>query len=108
MRLGLRQPRAGGSGVAGIGFILSPVSWWNDALVNIPLALGAARAVSHLTGVDVRILFGLFYWATNIAGIILMAAGSGYSLGGALSRRSIAIGILASIAYTLAVLIILG
>ena len=116
MRLNLRLPRSGspgfrrilGAGVATIGFILSPASWWNDALVNIPLALGMAKAVSSLTGIGVDVLFAVFYWITNIVGIILVAAGSSYSLGGTPSRRSLLAGVLASIAYTLAVLVILG
>ena len=29
-----------GGVVAMIGFLLSPLSWWNDAFVNIPIAYG--------------------------------------------------------------------
>ncbi|MCE4602176.1 MAG: hypothetical protein F7C08_01060 [Desulfurococcales archaeon] len=116
MKLNGRLPKGGGpnvkrligASIASIGFILSPVSWWNDALVNIPLALGMAKTVSHLTGLDVGLLFAMFYWATNIAGIILMIAGSSYSLGRSSPRRNLIIGVLASIVYTMAVLVILG
>lgn len=59
---------------ATIGFILSPASWWNDAFVNIPLALLAAKVLT-LIGVPMDIGFVVSYWASNIIGIILMAYG---------------------------------
>ena len=35
-----------GSTLGVIGFLLSPLSWWNDLLVNIPLAVAFAWVVS--------------------------------------------------------------
>ena len=72
----LRQVKRVFSGIiALIGFLLSPISWWNDILVNFPL--------SYLFAVPFRLLderlflpsFILGYWLTNIAGILMMHFG---------------------------------
>lgn len=61
--------------LATIGYILSPLSWWNDLFINLPLAYVFAS------------LFGFFskdlflpamivgYCITNVAGFILMHHG---------------------------------
>lgn len=70
----LRQ-RARGSLMATVGYMLSPLSWWNDVYVNVPIAYAFAWGV-HL--IDKR-LFGpslvLFYWITNLAGLLLLHKG---------------------------------
>ncbi len=64
-----------GWALAAIGFILSPLSWWNDLLVNIPLAylfawpFGALNERLFLPA----LVFG--YWLTNIIGMLLMHTG---------------------------------
>ena len=40
--------KLGGSVLAFVGFMLSPLSWWNDAFVNIPLALLFAWLMSAI------------------------------------------------------------
>jgi uncharacterized membrane protein len=58
-----------------IGYLLSPLSWWNDAFINIPIAYGFAWLISLLD----RPLFVpaliFFYWVTNIAGFVLLHKG---------------------------------
>ena len=58
------------------GFILSPLSWWNDAVVNIPIALALAHTTSGVLGLETPKLFIAFYWITNIIGILLMILGA--------------------------------
>lgn len=56
-----------------VGYILSPLSWWNDLLVNIPLAYGFAELFSLLLGRTwFPVLFAIGYNITNITGILLM------------------------------------
>src|ERR1035438_1053489 len=43
--MGWKRKMTGGV-VAMIGFMLSPLSWWNDLFVNVPLALAFAWLVS--------------------------------------------------------------
>lgn len=59
-----------------LGWLLSPLCWWNDLLVNLPLALGFARLVSLLN--PAWLLPGLVsgYWLTNVAGLLLMRNGA--------------------------------
>ncbi|MCE4600243.1 MAG: hypothetical protein F7C38_01575 [Desulfurococcales archaeon] len=83
-----------------VGYILSPASWWNDLIVNIPLALLAARLLQPL-GVKPHIAFVAAYWATNMLGITLMIVGSKGLLSSKTSGKDLATGIAASILYTL-------
>jgi len=55
-----------------IGFILSPISWWNDAVVNLPIAYLAARLVALLDQRLFLIAFIGTYWATNLIGLLCM------------------------------------
>jgi hypothetical protein len=66
----------GGSLLAGIGFMLSPLSWWNDLVVNLPLALAFAWLVSfvHKSLFEGALIVG--YWLTNVLGFILMHKGA--------------------------------
>jgi hypothetical protein len=61
--------------------MLSPLSWWNDAFVNLPLALAFAWLVSSLcaqswkvAAFDVALIIG--YWLTNLLGFLLMHRGA--------------------------------
>ena len=92
------------AGAAVVGYVLSPLSWWNDALVNIPLSLAAAALLERLTGLDPRAGFALAYWASNVAGLALMLLGGEGALRGSLSRRSIAASLAAGTAYTVLVI----
>ena len=73
--------KAGGGVLAVLGFMLSPLSWWNDAFVNLPLALAFAWLVSSLcaeswkvAGFDVALIVG--YWLTNLLGFVLLHRGA--------------------------------
>jgi hypothetical protein len=59
-----------------IGFMLSPLSWWNDLFVNVPLALAFAWVV----GLFYRPVFEaaciVGYWLTNVLGFVLMHKGA--------------------------------
>ncbi len=90
-----------------IGYILSPASWWNDAVVNIPLALILARITAQLTGLGLDVLFAFYYWLSNIAGMILMGVGFEGARRGRLSRRSLLSGFLVGTGYTLIVVLAL-
>ena len=75
--------RARGSMIAAVGFLLSPLSWWNDLVVNVPLAWLFAWPFAAW---DERLYvptFVLGYWLTNIVGLVLLHKG----LAGALTNR---------------------
>jgi hypothetical protein len=64
-----------GSVLALVGYILSPLSWWNDALVNLPLAYVFAWLVSFFYRPFFGLAFVAGYWLTNIVGLVMMHKG---------------------------------
>lgn len=66
-----------------LGYILSPLSFWNDALVNLPLAVGFAYSVTYIlrplttfsaTGFIAWTIVG--YWLTNLLGFLMIRFGA--------------------------------
>lgn len=58
-----------------IGFLLSPLSWWNDLIINIPLAYLFSFLLSFaIKGIFLESMV-FFYWLTNILGLCLMHYG---------------------------------
>ena len=96
--------KIGGGTLAFIGFMLSPLSWWNDLFVNVPLALGFAWLVSlvHAPAFDLSFIIG--YWLTNVLGFVLMHRGARQWLTEhpeVYSRRALVKDVLISLGYTL-------
>jgi hypothetical protein len=58
-----------------LGFLLSPLSWWNDLIFNLPLAYGVGYLCSLV--VSDWLLPGTIagYWLSNILGILLLQSG---------------------------------
>jgi Zn-dependent protease with chaperone function len=59
-----------------LGYLLSPLCWWNDLLFNLPIAYFFGYLCSLLSP---KLLFPctiLGYWLSNIIGILLMQFGS--------------------------------
>lgn len=58
-----------------LGYMLSPLSWWNDIFFNLPVAYGFGYLCSLLNK-DLLIPCAIAgYWLSNVAGILLMQAG---------------------------------
>ena len=62
--------------MAVVGFMLSPLSWWNDLFVNVPIAIAFAWVVSlfYRPAFDACVVLG--YWLTNVLGFMLMHKGA--------------------------------
>ena len=54
------------------GFILSPLSWWNDLVINVPLAYIFSVPFSLLNEKLFLPAFIVGYWLTNLIGFILL------------------------------------
>lgn len=67
--------KVGGGALALVGFLLSPLSWWNDLLVNIPLAYLFSVPFSLLSPKLFTGAFVVGYLLTNVLGFILMHHG---------------------------------
>lgn len=61
--------------IAAIGFILSPLSWWNDIFVNIPLAYLFALPFGYISESYFLPSMVVGYWITNIIGFIMLHIG---------------------------------
>jgi hypothetical protein len=58
-----------------IGYLLSPMSWWNDLIFNLPIAYGFGYLCSLLSK-DLLVPCAIAgYWLSNVLGILLMQAG---------------------------------
>ena len=92
-----------GGVLATIGFMLSPLSWWNDAFVNIPLALGFAWLVSSLYRPAFTASLIVGYWLTNVLGLVLLHRGARKMLSEkpvADLRRELLVDVIVSLIYT--------
>jgi hypothetical protein len=101
-----------GGVLAFIGFMLSPLSWWNDLFVNVPLALLFAWAVSFLYPPAFTASLVVGYWLTNVLGFVLMHKGAQQMLARGetripYTRRNLARDVAVSLAYTLLVAVLL-
>jgi len=84
-----------------VGYVLSPLSWWNDALVNLPLAWLIASGLTRLMPISFEAAILLAYWLTNLAGFLLMyLGGKGFSQGRRWNSRDTLIFVGLSTAYT--------
>src|SRR5437867_2622726 len=107
--MGWRRRFSGGL-LAAIGFMLSPLSWWNDLVVNLPLAIGFAWLVSffYKPAFEVAVVVG--YWLTNVLGFVLMHKGAEKIATGekkAYSPRDLLKDVLISLLYTGVILALL-
>ena len=93
-----------------IGFMLSPLSWWNDLVVNVPLAVlfGWLISLLYKPAFETAVVAG--YWLTNVAGLVLLHKGARIALAGEqeqpYSKRHLLKDILVSLAYTGLILIL--
>ena len=95
-----------------IGFMLSPLSWWNDLFVNVPLAVGFGWLVALICkpAFEPAVIIG--YWLTNVLGFILLHKGAEKLVDreasgpGANPRRNFLKDVGISLLYTLLILVL--
>ncbi|HLO50372.1 MAG TPA: hypothetical protein VK211_18290 [Kamptonema sp.] len=91
-----------------IGYLLSPLCWWNDLIFNLPIAY-VFGYICSLFSPDLLVPCSFAgYWLSNIAGIILMQLGAVDILQGKPQERNLKkdllMGVASSTAYTIAIL----
>jgi xanthine/uracil permease len=108
----IEKGKVKGGLIATVGYLLSPVSWWNDLFVNIPLAY-AFGALFGLISEDLFLpAMVIGYWITNILGFVLMHRGinevvskkrdTGYSRGDIVKDLTV------SVVYTVIVVVLVA
>jgi hypothetical protein len=98
----LKRKISGGA-LAFIGYMLSPLSWWNDMFVNVPLALIFAWIVSAFYKPAFGPALVLGYWLTNVLGFVLLHKGAQKMLAKEerkYSRRELLMDLAISLLYT--------
>ena len=55
-----------------LGFILSPLSWWNDLFVNVPLSYALSYPFSLIDPIFFLPVFVVAYWISNLVGFLLL------------------------------------
>jgi hypothetical protein len=99
-----------GGVLAAIGFMLSPLSWWNDLFVNLPLALAFAWVVSWFYKPAFEVCVVVGYWLTNVVGFLLMHKGAQKMMTGPpkpYSKRDLVRDFGVSLLYTVLIVILL-
>ena len=76
------KKRGIGAFLALIGFILSPLTWWNDMVINLPLAFVFAYVTGKLLSFFIPVnlfffftLMAIGYFLSNFIGFLLMHKG---------------------------------
>ncbi|NEU75743.1 hypothetical protein PI95_025085 [Hassallia byssoidea VB512170] len=59
-----------------LGYLLSPLCWWNDLLFNLPIAYGFGYMCSLFSPKLLIPCSIIGYWLSNVVGIVLMQLGS--------------------------------
>ncbi|BBD68102.1 hypothetical protein NIES4072_45860 [Nostoc commune NIES-4072] len=94
-----------------LGYLLSPLCWWNDLLFNVPIAYGFGYACSLLSPKLLLPCSIIGYWLSNIVGILLMQFGSKdifqkepqeHNL-----KKELVTGLISSTAYTLLIILLI-
>lgn len=85
-----------------LGFLLSPLTFWNDAFVNIPLSYAVASLLTKVVNVKFVNLMIICYYLTNILGLFMMyGSGKGAIRKGRIMVRDVIITVLTVSIYTL-------
>lgn len=90
--------------------MLSPLSWWNDLLVNVPLAFGFAWLVALIAPKAFMTAAVIGYWLTNVAGFLLMHKGAVLVVSRdtppPFSWRAVCVDVAISLGYTLLIVVL--
>jgi len=108
-RLRMTKRRMSGGTLAFIGYMLSPLSWWNDLFVNWPLALACAWVISCFYKPAFTASLILSYWLSNVLGFVLMQKGGAKILteeDHPYSRKCLCRDLAISLLYTLVILVL--
>lgn len=91
-----------------VGYLLSPLCWWNDLFFNLPIAYFFGYVCSLLSP-DLLVPCSIIgYWLSNIVGILLMQVGAVDVVQGQPKesnlKKELLTGLVSSTAYTIVIL----
>src|SRR5262245_33585127 len=79
--------RLAGIAILLVGWMLSPLSWWNDIFINMPIAIAFGYIVALFVPPWFKAGVIVGYALTNVLGFVLMSAGSSVARVAALPPR---------------------
>ncbi len=102
------KKRIAGGALAILGFLLSPLSWWNDLFINIPLAYVFALPFGFVSRSLFlpAMIFG--YWLTNVLGFVCMHHGVKIAAQSEATKRELKKDILFSLGYTVLISVLIA
>jgi hypothetical protein len=94
-----------------VGYLLSPLSWWNDLFFNLPIAYSFGYIFS-LFSPDLLVPCSILgYWISNLTGILMMQFGAVDILQKQSKERNLKkdllIGLASSSVYTVVIVLLL-
>ncbi|OUL33043.1 hypothetical protein BV372_17850 [Nostoc sp. T09] len=94
-----------------LGYLLSPLCWWNDLLFNLPIAYFFGYMCSLLSPKLLLPCSIIGYWLSNIVGILLMQFGSADVFQNEAKERNLKkellTGLVSSTVYTLVIMVLI-
>jgi len=99
-----------GTFLVSLGYLLSPLSWWNDLFFNLPIAYGFAYLLNWMFADAFLILTVIGYWLSNILGILMMQWGTFdlfFEERQSNLKRDILLGLAGSTIYTIVIVLLL-
>lgn len=75
-RQDLTPKRIRGGLLIAIGYLLSPLCWWNDLVFNLPVAYGFGYVCSQIDAAWFVPGAIVGYWLSNLIGIVMMQFGA--------------------------------
>jgi len=103
---GGRLRRWGHGLLAVVGFVLSPLSWWNDLFVNVPLAYVFSLPFTLIDEALYLPSFVVGYWLSNILGLVMLHNGIGGVLRGKRAGFHLRTHLLWSLLYTVLIAVV--
>lgn len=77
-----QKKRGLGAFFAFLGLMISPIMWWNDLVINLPMAFVFAYVVGFVLSLVIPVnltfflvLIGIGYFLSNVIGFLLMEKG---------------------------------
>ena len=99
-----------GTFLVSFGYLLSPLSWWNDLFFNLPIAYGFAYSFNWMFSDAFFLLTVVGYWLSNILGSLMMQWGTlnlFFEDRQSNLKRDLVLGLAGSTLYTVVIVLLL-